>query len=89
MTKQKQNAITLSKNRLQITVDKFILVNTCWDRCGRTQRSNFKLPFTYIKVRRCGMIANESLIHQSSNEMNVNNYRQPSIIRIPIPYRRL
>ena len=30
-----------------------------------------------IKMRRCDMIANETTIHQSSNEVDVRNYRQP------------
>lgn len=30
-----------------------------------------------IKIRRCGMIGNETVIHQSKNEVDVSNNRQP------------
>lgn len=32
----------------------------------------------YIKIRRCGMLANKKNIHQSSFEMDVSNYMQLS-----------
>ena len=31
------------------------------------------MKFLYIKIKRCGIIANETTIHQSSNELDVSN----------------
>lgn len=29
------------------------------------------------KIKRCGIIASETTIHQSSNKIDINNYKQP------------
>ena len=51
-----------------------------------------KYEYEYIKVRRCGMIANEITVLQSSNEVDVSSYRQLYSVQnweTHIPYSQL
>lgn len=47
----------------------------------------FMFRLTYLKVRRCDIIDNETILHQRTYEVTVSNYRSPNVFSL-IPHSK-